>query len=46
MCVSRPAYPKQDLIEALSGGDAARATDAMRKHILSSMTRAMERLQP
>ena len=52
MCVSRPASPEhpkrnhQDLIEALSGGDAARAADAMRKHILSSMSRAIERLQP
>jgi DNA-binding GntR family transcriptional regulator len=52
MCVSRPASPEQpkrnhqDLIEALSGGDPTRAADAMRKHILSSMTRAMERLQP
>ncbi|HKD04926.1 MAG TPA: GntR family transcriptional regulator [Bryobacteraceae bacterium] len=52
MCVSQPStseHPRrkhQDLVDALSSGDPERAAQAMRQHILSSMSRAKERLQP
>ena len=52
MCVARPSVPEspkrnhQDLAEALSSGDPERAGEAMRRHILSSMSHAIERLQP
>ena len=52
MCVCRPSTPDclrskhQDLVEALSSGDPERAAEAMRRHILSSKSRATERLQP
>jgi DNA-binding GntR family transcriptional regulator len=52
MCVARPSAPEhprrnhQDLVDALSSGDPERAGEAMRRHIVSSMSRAMERLQP
>jgi len=52
MCVARPSTPEepkrnhQNLVEALTNGDPEGAGEAMRRHIVSSMTRAMERLQP
>jgi DNA-binding GntR family transcriptional regulator len=52
-CVARPAMPNepprrthQDLMNALCCGDPDLASDAMRRHIRSSMDRAMELLRP
>jgi DNA-binding GntR family transcriptional regulator len=52
-CVARPALPNepprrthQDLMNSLCSGDPDLASDAMRKHIRSSLDRAMESLRP
>ncbi len=53
MCVGRSGSgeepkrtPHQSLLEVLCGADSERAGEAMRRHIVSSQTRALERLQP
>jgi DNA-binding GntR family transcriptional regulator len=53
MCMAQapsPEQPKrtphQELLAAVAGGDANRAEEAMRRHIHSSLSRAMERLKP
>ena len=53
MCVGRrsgtgeaPRRTHQDLLAVLSDGDAALAAEAMRRHIVSSKDRAIERLKP
>lgn len=52
MCVGRSGSeeqkrtPHQILMEVLCSGDSEAAGEAMRRHIVSSQTRALERLQP
>jgi DNA-binding GntR family transcriptional regulator len=53
MCVGRSGLgeeprrtPHQSLLEVLCGGNSEAAGEAMRRHIVSSQTRALERLQP
>jgi DNA-binding GntR family transcriptional regulator len=50
MCIGRGsghmARHHQTLIEALSSGDAAVASDAMREHVRSSLKNSLERLAP
>jgi DNA-binding GntR family transcriptional regulator len=51
LCVGRsfngmPSHRHQDLMEILVGTDRDAAAEAMRDHVISSMLRAVERLEP